>query len=245
MSDDDKLQQTRIDLAAAFRLAVRFGLHEGICNHFSCLVPDSEDLILLNPQGLHWSEVTASSLVVINTKGEIVEGDGPIEQTAACIHTRIHEQLPAARCVMHTHMPYATSMTLLEDARLLPLSQTSCMFYRRVAYDDDYNGLAMDMEEGDRIVQCFRDKDILFLASHGVIVTGGSVASAFNDLYYLERACQLQMLAQSTGDECRVLTHDVAKKTAKQFAEEGAEQVPLHFAALKRLLDRSEPDYAE
>lgn len=234
----------RQDLAAAFRLAVRFGMHEGICNHFSLMVPHAEDLFVINPQGLHWSEITAGNLVVADVSGRIVAGEGEIEPTAFHIHTCIHRQVAGARCVLHTHMPYATSLTTLDGGRLLPISQTACMFYQRIAYEDEYAGLAVDDAEGDRIAAALKEKDLLFLASHGIIVTGRDVAHAFNDLYYLERACQLQVLARSTGDQLRILPHDTALKTALQFQAEGEQQIPLHFAALKRILDREEPDYA-
>ena len=243
MTDTDPIWAARVDLAAAFRLAVRFGMHEGICNHFSLMVPDA-DLFVINPQGLHWSEITASALVAADASGKVVAGQGAIEPTAFHIHTGIHRQVASARCVLHTHMPHATSLTTLDGGRLLPISQTACMFYQRIAYADEYAGLAVDEEEGNRIAAALSGKDIVFLASHGIIVTGPDVARAFNDLYYLERACQLQVLAQSTGQALRILPHDVALKTAEQFRAEGDQQVPLHFAALKRMLDREQADYA-
>lgn len=239
------IQQARVDLAAALRLAVRFDLHEGICNHFSYMVPDSEDRFLINPQGLHWSEVTASSLVLVDRDGKVIEGDNGIEPTAFYIHWRIHRGLAKVRCVLHTHMPYATTLTTLDKGRLLPISQNALQFFGRVAYDDDYNGLVVDEHEGDRLVAAFQDKDILFLANHGIVVTGADVAHALNDLYYLERACQLQVLALSTRETLKPVPHDVAQRTARQFTQEGEQQVPLHFAALKRLLDREEPDYKD
>ena len=237
-------QETRTDLAAALRLATRFGLHDGVCNHCSVRVPDSEDRFLINPKGYHWDEVRASDLATVDLSAEGDANAGEVEAMAYQIHSRIYRGLPRVRCILHTHMPYATALTALEDARMLPISQTACMFYQRVAYDDEYNGLVFDEVEGDRIVAAFMNKDVLFLANHGVIVTARDVAQAFNDLYYLERACQLQLIAQSTGEEFRVIPHDVAARTAEQFYDDCAEQVQLHFAALKRLLDREESDYA-
>ncbi|MDH3688096.1 MAG: aldolase [Gammaproteobacteria bacterium] len=241
---DKILKQARIDLAAALRLAARFGLGEGICNHFSYMIPGTNDQFLINPQGYHWSEITASSLLLVNNDGELIQGDAPPEPTAFYIHWRIHKGLPHARCVLHTHMPYATTLTTLADGTLEPISQTALMFHHRVAYDNGYEGIALDSEEGDRMMAALGNKSILFLANHGVIVTGPSASHAFNDLYYLERACQLQVMAMSTGRPLRYISSDVVQKTAQQMSDNDESQVPAHFAALKRMLDREEPDYA-
>ncbi len=229
-------EAAREDLAAALRLAACLGFHEGICNHFSLMVPGTADRFLINPQGVHWHEMTPAHLVTLDRDGNRISGDATVEPTAFHIHTRIHLGLPRARCVLHTHMPYATSLTTLQDGRLLPISQTACTFHGRVAYYRDYNGLVFDEAEGDRMVAALADADILFLANHGVMVTAADVAQAFNDLYYLERACQLQVLALSTGQALRIIPDETARRTAEQFRVDSAEQVPLHFAALKRLL---------
>lgn len=243
MTDD--IRQARVDLAAALRLAVRFGLHEGICNHFSFAVPGTTDQFLINPQGLHWSEVRASNLVLLDNEGEVIAGERAPEPTAFYIHWRIHRALAHARCVLHTHMPYATALTTLADGQLEPISQTALQFHERIAYDDQYNGLAADAAEGDRMMAALGNRSILFLANHGVIVTGPTVAHAFNDLYYLERACQLQVLALSTGRPLRRIPDAVIEKTAHQMAESHDTQILAHFAALARLLDKEEPDYRE
>jgi len=236
--------EARIDLAAALRWAERIGLSEGICNHFSLAVPGTTDRFLINPQGVHWSEITASSLLLVGGDGTLVEGDAPPEPTAFFIHWRLHKHASQAACVLHTHMPFATSLTSIEDGRLLPVNQNSLMFHDRVAYDDDYNGLALDQAEGDRMCAALGDRSVLFLANHGVVVTGASVAEAFNDLYYLERACMTQVLAMSTGRPLKLVDEAIARKTARQIA--GDRTQPLaHFAALKRILDQQAPDYRD
>jgi len=238
----ETLQSARVDLAAALRLACRNGFHEGICNHFSCMVPGS-DSFLINPQGVHWSEVTASSLVLMDAEGNVLEGEGAPEPTAFYIHWRIHRGAPHARVVLHTHMPWATTLACLdEDFELAPISQTALGFHDRVAYDPQYNGLALDDAEGDRMLAALGNKSILFLANHGVIVCAPDMATAWNDLYYLERACQLQVQAMWTGRRLRRVAPEVVALTARQFAGDG-EQVRSHFAALKRVLDRDEPDF--
>jgi ribulose-5-phosphate 4-epimerase/fuculose-1-phosphate aldolase len=140
-------------------------------------------------------------------------------------------------------MPYATTLTLTAGGRLKWVSQNSLRFYDRVAYDEEYNGLALDAAEGDRICSKLTGADVIFLANHGVIVCGGSVAAALDDLYYLERACMVQVLAESTGAPLKTIADGIAGKTARQIAGE-SQQAALHFAALKRALDRDEPGWS-
>jgi ribulose-5-phosphate 4-epimerase/fuculose-1-phosphate aldolase len=241
---NEAVWQARVDLAAAFRLAVMFGFHEGICNHFSLAVPGRTDRFLLNSYGFHFSEVTASSLLMVDEEGNIVEGDGIVEKTAFYIHSCIHRSQPKARCVLHTHQPYATTLTVIEGGRLEPASQNALRFYEKIAYDDVYNGLALDNSEGARIADRMEGKPICFLGNHGVIVTGESVAWAFDELYYLERACELQVLAMSTGRPLRQIPHDLAVTTRRQIEGELALYSKEHFKALKRLLDKQNPGYA-
>lgn len=243
------LRQARIDLAAAFRWAARLELHEGVCNHFSLAVPGEQDRYLINPQGLHWCEIRASDLLIIDGKGNVLAGDRPVEATAFYIHSRIHRARPSAQCVLHTHMPYATALTIVEGGRLEPCSQNSLRFYGQVAYDDEsidgggYRGLALDNAEGDRMARILGEKRILFLANHGVVVVGPDVASAFDDLYYLERAAEAQILAQSTGGRLRMVGDNLARVTQSQIAADQPVYARHHFDALKRILDCEVPEY--
>ncbi len=232
----------RVDLAAAFRLAVRMDLHEGVCNHFSLMLPGGT--FLLNAYGLHWSEVTASNLLCLDSRGKVLGGEGEFEKTAFYIHSRIHLAHPRAACVLHTHMPYATSLTLLEGGRLEMAEQNALRFLDDIAYDDVYNGLVVDEAEGDRIARALGQKRVMFLASHGVIVVGPSVAEAFDSLYYLERACRLQVLARSTLGRLRQVRPEVARETHRLMLGDAPAYAGAHFSALKRILDREEPDYS-
>ena len=232
----------RVDLAAAFRLAVRFDLHEGVCNHFSAMLDDRR--FLLNSYGLHWSEVTASNLVALDGEGNVLQGTGEIEKTAFWIHSRLHLAHPRAQCVLHTHMPYATALTLLKDGRLEMVEQNALRFDGDIAYDDTYNGLVVDDTEGDRLARLLGSKRVLFLANHGVIVVGSSVAEAFDSLYYLERACRLQVLARATGLPFRKIRPEVVRETRRMMALDAPKYAGAHFTALKRILDREEPDYS-
>jgi ribulose-5-phosphate 4-epimerase/fuculose-1-phosphate aldolase len=240
--DELAVSAARIDLAAAFRLAVRMDLHEGVCNHFSLMLPDGS--ILLNRYGLHWSEVSASNLLALDAEGKILAGAGEFEKTAFYIHSRIHLAHPRASCVLHTHMPYATSLTLLEGGRLEMVEQNALRFHDDVAYDDTYNGLVVDNAEGDRLARVLGAKRVLFLANHGVIVVGPSVAEAFDALYYLERACRLQVLARSMHGKLRQVKPEVVRETYRLLCADASKYAAAHFSALKRLLEREEPDYS-
>jgi ribulose-5-phosphate 4-epimerase/fuculose-1-phosphate aldolase len=233
----------RVDLAAAFRLAVRMDLHEGVCNHFSTMLPDGKTF-LLNRYGLHWSEVTASNLLALDAQGRILAGEGEFEKTAFYIHSRIHLANPHATCVLHTHMPYATSLTLLEGGRLEMVEQNALRFHDDIAYDDTYNGLVVDDAEGDRLARALGTKRVMFLANHGVIAVGPSMAEAYDTLYYLERACRLQVLARSMGGKFRPVRPEVVRETYRLIAADAPKYAGAHFEALKRILDREEPDYS-
>jgi len=232
----------RVDLAAAFRLAVRLEMHEGVCNHFSAMLGGQR--FLLNRYGLHWSEVTASNLLALDAGGRLLEGEGEYEKTAFYIHSRIHLAHPRAACVLHTHMPYATSLTLLENGRLEMVEQNALRFHDDIAYDDIYNGLVVDEAEGDRLARALGTKRVLFLANHGVIVVGPTVAEAFDALYYLERACRLQVLARSTGGKFRAVRPEVVRAACAMMREDAPKYAGAHFDALKRILEREEPGYS-
>lgn len=243
-TDTIDLAEARIELAAALRLAARFDLHEGIDNHFSLAVSAAGDRFLVNPYGPHWDEIRASDLLLVDDAGRVLEGSLPLDETAYHIHARLHLQVPQARCVLHTHMPYATALTSVDGGRIEPINQNALRFLDSVAYDDRYNGLVLDPEEGDRLCRAMGNKSVLFLANHGVIVTGATVAEAFDTLYFLERTCRNQILAMATGLPLKRVAASVAERTAARIAEP-SHAASTHFAALRRLLDRDAPDYAQ
>ncbi len=242
--------RARVDLAACHRLAAHFGLNEGIDNHLTMLVPGCSDRFFLAPFGLHWSEVRASDFMVIDFEGRTLSGHGPIEDTALYIHLPVHKFAPQARCALHTHMPYATALGMLENPRLEPAGQTAIGLLDDIAYECDYNGLAFDPAEGERMARALGSKSILMLRNHGVLVVGHSAAQAFERLYFLERAAQAQVLALSTGRALRRVPEPVVQATLAQYRSGagtqvgGRDRVDLHFDALKRLLDRTSPDYS-
>ncbi|MEX0694273.1 MAG: aldolase [Rhodospirillales bacterium] len=242
--DQDAVRQARIDLAACFRMAARLGYSEGICNHFSFVVPGRDDLFLVNPYGMAFSEITASSLLVCDFHGNVVEGDGMPEATAFYIHARLHLRRPACRAAFHTHMPNATALAMLEGEPLVWAGQSALKFYGRTAVDENYNGLALDTDEGDRIADAMGDNDIAFLKNHGVMVTGPSIAEAWDDLYYLERASEVQVKAMTTGRTLKPVAPAIAARTAEQMRIGDRESAYLHLESIKRILAREEPDFA-
>ncbi|QQS11422.1 MAG: aldolase [Rhodospirillales bacterium] len=240
----DPVAQARTDLAAALRWAARHGLNEGVCNHFSMVVPGREDAFLINPQGLHWSEITPADIVMTDVSGQIIEGRHPVEPTAFYIHGRVHLGNPKAKVVLHTHMPYATALTTLSAGRLEMCTQNAFRYFGRIAYDESYNGLVLDNDEGDRICRAMGDKPVMFLRNHGIIVAGETVAMAYDELYYLERAAMVQVLAMQTGRPLEIVPTQVVERTVRQMAGE-SQQAFLHFEALKRMLDRDEAGWRE
>jgi ribulose-5-phosphate 4-epimerase/fuculose-1-phosphate aldolase len=247
-ADADAERSARVDLAACYRLAAHFGLNEGIDNHLTMLVPGYTDRFLLAPFGLYWSEVRASDFMVIDFNGRMLRGRGPIEDTALYIHLPVHRLSPQARCVLHTHMPYATALCMLENPRLEMAGQSALGFYDDIAYECDYNGLAFDHTEGERLARALGPMSVLMMRNHGVLVVGQSAAQAFERLYFLERAAQAQVLALSTGRPLRLIPEPVIKATVTQMqggsTVGGRDRAELHFEALKRMLDRTAPDYA-
>lgn len=241
--DADAVRRARVDLAACFRMAARLGLHEGICNHLSAMVPGREDLFLVNPYGMAFSEVTASSLLICDFNGNVVAGEGTPEATAFYIHGRLHMKHPRARAAFHTHMPNATALSMLDGPPLVWAGQTALKFYGRTAIDEDYNGLALDEAEGDRIAAAMGEADIVFMKNHGVMVVGPTIAEAWDDLYYLERACEVQRLALATGRALKAVPHELAQRTYEQMREGDRESARLHLESVKRILAREEPDY--
>jgi ribulose-5-phosphate 4-epimerase/fuculose-1-phosphate aldolase len=187
--------------------------------------------------------MTASGLIVIDERGNTLEGTGKPPMTGYHIHTRIHLKHPAATVVLHLHAPYSTAITAIRGGRVEMVHQNSARFFDEIAYDDHFNGIAVRVDEGDRMAEAMGSKRILFLANHGVIVVGPSVAQAFDDFYYLERACQVQLLAMQSGQPLNLMSEEMARETHEQFRA-----LPhlgeVHFAAMKGILDAESPSYA-
>ena len=233
--DSAAVQRLRDDLALALRAAAHHGLAEGVCNHFSVELPDGSGRFLLNPRGLLWQEVQGGDIVMVDGHGAKLAGAHDVEPTAMFIHAAIHRICRQA-CVLHTHMPYATALTLTADRGLdTTLSQNAMRFHGRIAIDADYNGLALDHSEGERIARAMRGADVAFLGNHGVVVCGARIDYAYDDLYYLERACMADVLARSTGRPLVPVAEPVARQVGEQTLGERL-QSELFFAALRRTI---------
>ena len=235
--DSPAVATLRDQLALALRAAAHHGFGEGVCNHFSVALPGRGDVFLLNPRGLMWSEVQAADIVMIDATGRKLAGRHAVEPTAMFIHGAIH-RIAGKICVLHSHMPHATALTLTSDRGLdTTLSQNAMRFHGRVAIDPHYNGLALDEAEGERIAHALGDADVAFLGNHGVVVCGERVDYAYDDLYYLERACEVQVIAQSTGRALQPVAAAIAARVAEQVNGERL-QSELFFSALRRTLPR-------
>ena len=233
--DSPAVASLRADLALALRAAAHHGFGEGVCNHFSVALPGRPDLFLLNPRGLMWSEVQAADIVLVDADGKRLAGRHEIEPTAMFIHAAVH-RIAGKACVLHSHMPYATALTVTEDRGLdTTLSQNAMRFHGRVAIDRNYNGLALDSREGERIANAMQGADIVFLANHGVVVCGERIDYAYDDLYYLERACMVQVIAQSSGRPMLPVDAAIAARVASEANGERL-QSELFFKALGRAL---------
>ena len=236
--------QARVDLAAALRWAAKLNLHEGVANHFSLAINDSGSRFLMNPNQRHFSRIKASELIEIDVHDpEVLTGPDAPDITAWGLHGSIHRHCRHARCVMHVHSNYATVLAALADSRLPPIDQNAAMFYNRYVIDEAYGGLALE-DEGERCARLLHDpkKRVMIMGNHGLLVVGASVAETFNRLYYFERAAGTYIQALQTGRELRVLSDEVAEKTAQQL-EAYPEQDERHFAELKAILDNEGSDY--
>jgi ribulose-5-phosphate 4-epimerase/fuculose-1-phosphate aldolase len=237
--------QLRVDLAAAFRLAARMGWHEAVANHFSLAVSPDGKSFLMNPKWKHFSRIKASDLQLLDADDRSIMSrpDAP-DLTAWCIHGAIHANLPHARCVFHMHPPYATAIATLADPEIKPVDQNTARYYNRIAYDLGYEGMADSDEEGLRLVRVLGNKGTMMMGNHGVLVAASSVAEAFDNLYYLERACQTLVLAYSTGQKLNVMSSEIAERTAQDW-DKFSDSAFTHFAEMKKILDDSDPSYVE
>ncbi|XP_037783000.1 adducin-related protein C1289.14-like [Penaeus monodon] len=236
----------RLEMAVAYRGLDQLGLNEGVCNHLSVMAPRADgqgEAMMVFPYGLHWSEVTASNLVMVDGDAKMVEGDTEPELAASCIHLGIRKVRPDAKVVMHTHQPYVTALGCLKDPRLLMCHQNCLRFYDRIAYDNEYSGTAIAVEEGKRLGRMLGDKDILFMGHHGVISVASTIAMAFDHLYYLERSAELQILALATQKEIELIPEEHCQPMADVFWRDMPKYADAHFYSMYRRLRKTQPDF--
>jgi ribulose-5-phosphate 4-epimerase/fuculose-1-phosphate aldolase len=239
--------KARVDLAACYRMVARLGMDDLIYNHISMRVPGHEDQFLLNPYGFLFEEITASSLVRIDTDGNKLD-DTPytVNKAAFVIHGAVHKTSHDAACVLHTHSDASTAISCQKDG-LLPLSQFAMRFYQRQAFHG-YEGVAIDLEEQERIIRHLGDNRVMLMRNHGILTVGRTPGEAFMLLYYFERASRIQLDLQASGAELVVPPHEVCEKAARQFWESKGDILiagEREWPAFLRQLDREGSDYRQ
>ena len=240
---DVDVNEARRDMAALFRWTARERLHEGIANHFSMAVTADGQQFLMNPYGTHFSKIKAKDLLLLDATTTPDSADGIVDITAWGIHGAMHRNNPAARVILHLHSPYATAFTCLKDPHLPPIDQTTARYFNRLAYDSGFDGMGIG-DEGERLSHLLGNQRTLVMGNHGVLTAGQTPAIAWDLMYHMEVGCRNYMLALATGQPLAIMDDGVAEKTAQQW--EGYEEMaPYHLAAIRRILDEEEPDYAE
>ncbi|HLY58481.1 MAG TPA: class II aldolase/adducin family protein [Stellaceae bacterium] len=236
----------RVDLAAAFRWFARDDMHEAVANHLSVAVSPDGARFLINPRGRHFARVKASELLLLDAHDEATldRPDAP-DPTAWHLHGRLHAKVPAARCIMHLHSKYATALACLEDNRMPPIDMNTMRFHGRVAIDDGFAGMALSEGEGDRVAGLMEPgKTVLLMANHGVLAIGPTVAQAFDELWYFERAAETLITCYGSGRPLRIVPEEIAALTERQWRDyDGAAQD--HLDNVKAILDAEEPDYRQ
>jgi ribulose-5-phosphate 4-epimerase/fuculose-1-phosphate aldolase len=237
--------QVRVDLAAAYRLVAHYGWDDLIFTHLSARVPGPEHHFLINPYGLMFEEITASSLVKINLQGEIVlPSPYFINPAGFTIHSAVHAARADALCVIHLHTANGIAVSAQKDG-LLPISQQSLFALASLAYHE-YEGLALNEEEKSRLVADLGSKSNLILKNHGLLTVGKTPAEAFLAMYILENACRIQILAQSGGTALLPVSDPILESVASQLSAVTVGQgAQLAWPGLLRKLERLDPSYRE
>ncbi len=234
----------RVDLAAAYRLVAMYGWDDMIFTHISARLPGDENHFLINPYGMMFEEITASSLVKVDMDGEIVgETDYKVNPAGFTIHSAVHEVRHDAACVMHLHTAAGTAVATQEDG-LLPLNQTALVIREQIAYHE-YEGIALNHDERPRLQKDLGDKKLMLLWNHGTLALGESVADTFLAMYFLERACEMQVASLAGDRKLHYPSEEVMKVTADQGAYGLTAVSGLAWPALLRKLDRDMPGYSD
>ena len=241
-----EITELKKDLAATFRWAARLNMNEGVANHFSACVPGSTDEFLVNKSGIHFSQMKVSDLILVNKENieELKKKPDLVDATAINIHGTIHKKVPHAKCILHLHSKYATALSALKDPTLPPIDQNSMRFYNRVAFFNDFGGLGFE-EESNKMAACIGNNRVLLMSNHGILTTGQTVAQAFDELFYFEKACETYITSLSTQKELKIVKHEVAEKTAQEWENYSTNLGDLHLKAIRSILDKEDPSYKQ
>lgn len=237
-------QQSRINLAACFRWFARLNMHEAVANHFSASVSADGKKFLINPKWQHFSTIKASDLILLDADVPSEELMEKIDPTAWAIHGRIHKLRPDIKCVLHLHPIYATAISTLKDPTIKPIDQNTARYFNRVSYDMCYQGMADSLAEGERLANLLGQHTRLMMGNHGVLIGSHSIGVAFDDMYTIERACQILATAYSTNQPLNILAEKTAEKTAKDW-ESIEDFSEAHFEDAKKQLLIQEPEFAK
>jgi ribulose-5-phosphate 4-epimerase/fuculose-1-phosphate aldolase len=243
--DNEAIKQAKIELAATCRWAARLGLQSGVCNHFSVAVPGHPDLMLINPEGYFWSEVSVGNLVMATHDGTIVSTNGnTVELTAFCIHAPLHRLLPLATAVLHTHMHYATAICTRANGEVAPIYLSAMSFYRRIAYDRGFEGAALSPAEGERLAGLLgKNHVVLMMENHGPLVVGASLGEALLRLIYLEDTSKIQLLAEAGGAPLAPIPSQLLGGRNTEDGPRFAAYGRTLMKAVVRRLSKEEPDF--
>jgi ribulose-5-phosphate 4-epimerase/fuculose-1-phosphate aldolase len=234
----EERRHCKVRLAGAFRLFARFGFDEGVAGHITVRDPERTDWFWVNPFGMHFSQIRASDLVLVNDRGEVVEGDQHVNTAAFAIHSRVHAARPDTVAAAHAHSMHGKAWSSL--GRLLdPITQDACAFYQDHGLFDDYTGVVYETAEGDRIAQALGQGKAVILRNHGLLTVGGSVDEAAWWFITMERSCQAQLLAEAAGKPV-LISHENALVTRNQVA--GGINGWFQFQPMWNMISRQEPD---
>ncbi len=233
--------EQRQDMAAALRWTARLNLHEGIANHYSLAVSADGARFLMNPYGRHWSRMQASDLLELDAFSSPDNINDTLDPTAWAIHGALHRVVPQARCIMHLHSKYATALACLKNPVLPAIDQNTARFFNRMAIDEGYDGMGLG-DEAERLATTIGDSSVLLMGHHGILVIAESVALAFDRIYHFERAAETYLTALQTGMELKVLSNEIAEKTARQW-ESYENYAVKHLTAIRSVLDEEGEDY--
>jgi ribulose-5-phosphate 4-epimerase/fuculose-1-phosphate aldolase len=238
-----EISELQKDLAAVFRWTAKLNMNEGIANHFSVCLPNSNDFYV-NGSGLHFSSIKASDMVLVdqNKIEEIKKKPELVDPTALNIHGAIHRKVPHARCILHVHSKYATALSTLKDPILKPIDQNTMRFYNRVAIFNDFGGLGFE-EESNKMAAAIGNNRSMLLANHGILTVGETVAQAFDELYYFEKACETYITALSTNKELNEVNSEVAEKTAQEWENYPVNMGEQHLKEIRKILDKEDASY--
>ena len=239
-----EITELQKDLAATFRWAARLNIHEAVANHFSACIPGSTTDFYVNKSGIHFSRMKASDLILVTKENidELRKKPEIVDATAINIHGTIHQKVPHAKCIFHVHSKYATALSALKNPILPPIDQNTMRFYNRVGVYRDYGGMGFE-EESEEMATKIGNKKVLLLSNHGVLTTGQTVAEAFDELYYFERACETYITALATNKKLKVVSNEVAEKTAQEWEDYSTDSKDLHLKAVRLILDKEDPSY--